>query len=293
MSICRCPGGAPAPRNAAQQIRTAQRASRPLGKQEIARQLAGRRSRVSEIGRRRRKDRRRSGQNRRRAAGETRDGIAILRAPCRPDHFFSARDSAEAEAPPSNRRRRRADTRPRAAVGEGLAGDRYELPVVAGRVKSQLEHSVRHAVPHRAVRFDDVERPQRRAAGADDEFLDAIRIEDAIRILPMELLVIVIVAADDDVGARVVERLKKVAHHRMIAVRSRAEVRVVPVREGAQRAVCGQIGAQPLFLHGADSNREVAVERDDVPRADVVAVVPAITGPGKRAEEREIRRRGR
>src|SRR2546422_6612199 len=48
---------------------------------------------------------------------------------------------------------------------------------------------------------------------------------------------------------------------------------LVPIREGATRRMGGEIGAQPLHLRGARRHVELAVERDDVPGAQVVAVV--------------------
>ena len=52
---------------------------------------------------------------------------------------------------------------------------------------------------------------------------------------------------------------------------------MVPVGERAGVGVRGEVGPQPLLLHrpgGAAHDRAVRVERDEVPRADVEAVVP-------------------
>src|SRR6266516_1105540 len=52
---------------------------------------------------------------------------------------------------------------------------------------------------------------------------------------------------------------------------------MVPVGKNARRGRSGEVGAQPLLLWGADPTathlRAVRVQRDEVPRADVVAVV--------------------
>src|SRR5206468_4647698 len=58
-----------------------------------------------------------------------------------------------------------------------------------------------------------------------------------------------------------------------VAVLARREQRVVPVGEGARGAVGGEVGAQPVFLGRPCAHLDVAVERDDVPAGEVVAVV--------------------
>src|SRR5207249_3499315 len=67
--------------------------------------------------------------------------------------------------------------------------------------------------------------------------------------------------------------------------------RVVPVGESAARRVPGEIGTEPLLLRRARRRGDVAVEGDDVPRPDGVAVVPLPGVAREHAEVRVIRRR--
>ncbi len=57
-------------------------------------------------------------------------------------------------------------------VGERLAGDRDELPVVARGVQGELHHAVGARVAHLARRQDRAEARKRGAAGADHELAD-------------------------------------------------------------------------------------------------------------------------
>ena len=69
---------------------------------------------------------------------------------------------------------------------------------------------------------------------------------------------------------------------------------MVPVGERARRRVCREVGAQPLLLrragHAAARLGAVAVERDEVPGAQVVAVVARAGLAGGGAEVAEVAR---
>src|SRR5207247_2250777 len=111
--------------------------------------------------------------------------------------------------------------------------------------------------------------------------------------LGCEALVVVLVARDDDIGAGIVQRLPQRLGGRGAAVlAARAEARVVPVGKSAARRVPGEVGTEPLLLRRAGRRGDVAVEGDDVPRPDGVAVVPLPGVARERAEVRVIRRRG-
>src|SRR6185436_7167370 len=62
----------------------------------------------------------------------------------------------------------------RAAVAEGLTGDRNEREVIAGRVERQLEDAIGAAVPDLGVGRDRREPDKRSTAGADHELSDPL-----------------------------------------------------------------------------------------------------------------------
>src|SRR5438132_6300056 len=59
---------------------------------------------------------------------------------------------------------------------------------------------------------------------------------------------------------------------------------MVPVCQGAQRRVGGEVGAEQLLLRRGDPHVYARVEHDDVPAAELVAVVPGAWIPGGGAE---------
>src|SRR5438552_9718955 len=134
---------------------------------------------------------------------------------------------------------------------------------------------------------------ERVAAGSNHELTHAPgRIERSERVLRSEPLVVVGMTDEDQIGIAVVEGLPQICHIGFTRYQASTETRVVPVRERASRRVRGEIGAQPRFLGrsratAADEDA-VAVQRDDVPAAEVVAV-PTLRGiPGNRAPVAEV-----
>ena len=79
----------------------------------------------------------------------------------------------------------------------------------------------------------------------------------------------------------------------MSALVARAEERVVQVGERAALRALGKIRAQPHLLRRADVHRDVAVQRHDVPVAEVVAVIALAGRASGRAEVIEIAARVR
>src|SRR5207302_245557 len=100
----------------------------------------------------------------------------------------------------------------------------------------------------------------------------------AVWVLRREPLVYLIVRVEYDLGPGGVQvipqrlELRQDLHTRRI--RHRAEAGMVPVGERAQRWVGGEIGAKPLLLRRIDPHVDGRVEHDDVPAAELVAVVP-------------------
>src|SRR5947207_12256596 len=64
---------------------------------------------------------------------------------------------------------------------------------------------------------------------------------------------------------------------------------MMPVGDRAARRARGEIGAEPLLLCRPCGGRDAAVQRHDVPVAQVVAVVALAGGPSRRAEIVEVR----
>src|SRR5581483_6853372 len=122
----------------------------------------------------------------------------------------------------------------------------------------------------------------------------ARRIGRPSGVLRREALVQVVVAGQHDVRAGLVERLPDRLHLSAIAVLARAEARMVPVGEGTGGGMGGEVIAQPALLRRARLTAAhlgaIAVDHDDVPRAESVAVVP-FAGIAGITEVREVRSR--
>src|SRR5579884_858219 len=177
----------------------------------------------------------------------------------------------------------------------GRTRHRQELPSIAVARQRELDDAEGFDL-HLAVGGVRHEIVERRAAGADGELADALRlVAQAVRRLRREALIEMIVAVEDDLDAGVVEDAPEIAHVGVEAVRARREQRMVPVRERALVAVRREVGLKPRPLRrvGADADAltVIAVERDDVPVAEVVTVVADAGHAGLRAEVAVVRRR--
>src|SRR5207244_1568804 len=107
----------------------------------------------------------------------------------------------------------------RAGVGEGPAGFRYELPVVGGWVKGQLQDPERVGVSHLAVGLGSAKAVVASAAGSDHELpYPTHGIRSPRGGLWREALVVMVVAREHDVGVRVVEVLPDQLHRGAAAV---------------------------------------------------------------------------
>src|SRR3979409_641746 len=98
----------------------------------------------------------------------------------------------------------------------------------------------------------------------------------------------VFVAVEDQVGTTIVEYLPQVLHLPRRAVGAGVEGRSVKIGERAEHTVIREILPQPVFLRGrrrwigARAEEELAVERDQMPATDVVAVVALSPRAGAR-----------
>src|SRR5215475_1800230 len=105
-----------------------------------------------------------------------------------------------------------------------------------------------------------------------------------------------IVSVENDVSMRIVESLIERLHLDIVTVRSAgAEKRLVKVGERASAGMRGEVRAEPLLLRAArvapSDLQTLAVERDDVPRSEVVAVVAFGGFSGGLSEIFEVERR--
>lgn len=183
-----------------------------------------------------------------------------------------------------------------AGIGEGFPFLRNELPVVAAGFQSELQNSKSCCVANLAVGLGSAKGAVIFPAGADDEFANAAnRIGRAVGRLGSEALVVVVVASDDYVGVRGVERIPKRFHRQIVAMSAAGtEKGFVPVSQSASDWVRVKIGAKPLFLRRsgvASANVfAFAVYNDDVPRAEIVAVVTGLRIACGRTKIVKIRR---
>src|SRR5207244_2791212 len=79
--------------------------------------------------------------------------------------------------------------------------------------------------------------------------------------------------------------------HRRSATSARGKERMVPVGEYAGGRMRRQVGAQPLLLWGSyltADKRTITIEDDNVPRAEVIAVITLGRVPGGGAEIIEV-----
>ncbi len=181
-----------------------------------------------------------------------------------------------------------------AGIREGFARLRNEFPLVSAGEQRQLQDAERFEGVDFAIRANDSERTKILAAGSHDEFAYAAAgIGSAIRILRSEAFVIVVMSVDDYVGVGLVENVPQRFHKQVVAVGAAGtEKRLVKIGEGARYGMRGQIFAQPFALNGirvASARRHTfAVQDDDVPRAELVAVITFARIPGALAEILEI-----
>src|SRR6267143_3001397 len=171
---------------------------------------------------------------------------------------------------------------PAARIPERRPCDGNELPRIAAVVKRQLQHAEAGVVADLTVGNRRPERiPLFAAAGPREVLAHAThRIRDTGGRLRCEALVGVLVSADHQLHAAIIQHLPGGLHARGAAMRSAgAEARVVDVGDRAGRPRSGEIALQPRELSGSGRDVYPAVEGDDVPRAEVVAVIalPGLT----------------
>ena len=191
--------------------------------------------------------------------------------------------------------------------GEGAAARRQELPGVAARMQGELQNAEGRVIADGAGALVAGHRRWVAVAEApvrDDELPDAVGVGLAERVLGHEALIVVVaVRVEDDVGVRVVEIGPERGAVGPVAQGPRVPSRDVPVGQRADARVSGQVGLQPFLLVAPDpttaralrrarDGRALGIERDDVPVAEVVAVVsvgPEVgdVGPGGVLDPRE------
>src|SRR4051812_9693553 len=132
-------------------------------------------------------------------------------------------------------------------------------------------------MPKLAIGLDGAEAPLTPAADAHDELADAVRqVELLVRILGGEALVIVVMAAQDDVRPGVVQILPEHTVRGEIATAARTPAGLVPQGQDASGGMGGQVRLEPLLLGAARGAADVGtlgVEGDNMPGAEVEGVV--------------------
>ena len=151
---------------------------------------------------------------------------------------------------------------------------------------------MRAVLHHLAVRLNRAERFQPGAAGADHELPNAEHgVGRAGRRLRREAFVGVLVTVDDDIRAGLVQVGPDRVPGVVIPVQDpRAVLGLVPDRRGALRRARGEVGLEPLLLGRAGAGIDVVVDDDDVPGAEVEAVVALGRDPRGGAEIGVVRR---
>src|SRR5882724_7968769 len=189
------------------------------------------------------------------------------------------------------RRGRRVVARSRARVRELGARNRDELPGIAPGREREFQDAV-HLRAHQAVGRDRVERPRAEAARADDELPDPLGgVEDGCGRLRGEPLVVPRVRVQHHVGVRGVQVVPQRQHRRADGGRAGVKRRQMPVGERALRGGGGQVRLEPQLLRRTRRHGGRAVQRDDVPGAQVVAVVALGRIARGRAEVAVVARR--
>src|SRR5258708_9475921 len=183
-----------------------------------------------------------------------------------------------------------------AGIGETLPCFGNELPVISVGLERELQDAEGSRIAQFAVGLWRAERAVILAAGANDKFADAARrIGRAIGRLRGEAFVIVIMAGDHDIGVGFVESLEERLNGEVVAVGAAGtEERLMPISKCTGGGVRGEIGAQPFLLRrtgfAAADVLALAVQHDDVPRSEVVAVVAGLWVAGSGAKIIEVRR---
>ena len=147
-------------------------------------------------------------------------------------------------------------------------------------------------VSYFTVRLNNVESVKTPSARADDKLANSIRVCYTGGGLWAKPLVEVIVTGEDHVGLIILQGLPNGAHEPIVAVSSRTEQRMVPISQRTLGRIRGQIGAQPQLLRRTRLTTAdlctIAVERDQVPNAQVETIIPFVRWAGGHAKITKI-----
>ncbi len=169
-------------------------------------------------------------------------------------------------------------------VSKGCSRHGNKFPIIAGRMKRKLQHAKGCGVVDLAIRLNILKWIWRTPTSAHDKLTNAPRVCLSVWVLRREALVVVIVAIDDDIHAKLIQHMPSIPHVGVIAMIAGVEERVVPVGDGALRRIRGEVGTQPLDLGGRRVDRDVAVEDHHMPGSQIIAVVALISGAGGHTE---------
>jgi len=183
---------------------------------------------------------------------------------------------------------------PAAGIEDFLITPSDELKVVTVRVQGELEDARHSLFLMFAIVIANEVSFLHFPAGTNHKFPNAPSgIKLAIRVLWGEPLVVVFVTREDHIGVEVVKRLPDRLHLRATSMPAAVvEEGVMPVGYGTGRRKSSQVFTKPFLLLGTlvagwsavpeePRVRAFAVDHDNVPRAEVVAVISLLQVPAR------------
>lgn len=169
-------------------------------------------------------------------------------------------------------------------IAESAAGHRNEFPTIFSGRQRQLQDAIGSVVADFAVGFGVAERGVAAPSSADNDFTDAVLgIGVTFRVLWGESLIGMFVASKNQIGVNFVQVLLEGTKLRMLGMfgkESAAEQRVMSIGKSAGIGMRGEVVLQPGFFGrplpaAAQFPRPaIGIENDDVPCAEVIAVIP-------------------
>ena len=131
-----------------------------------------------------------------------------------------------------------------ALIGEALPGYGDKLPAIAGGVERQLQHTIGVIATDFAVGNGRAKRVERPAARADHKLANpTCCIRHTVGVLGGKAFIIMVVTAENEVGAIVIERLPDGRHTGFIAMFTGAKAGMMPVGQCTSLGIGGQVGA--------------------------------------------------
>ena len=164
------------------------------------------------------------------------------------------------------------------SVGEGVTAHGDEAKVGRAGVKRELQPAEPGGRLHNGVRRQRAGYVDVLASGADHDLSHAVGVGFAGPGLRGESFVVMIMAAQQELGLGVDECVEEGFEVDVISVPARRKPSLVLNRQGAPVLVRSKICLEPGQLAPRSSNIQFGVERHHVPSADVLGVIALSTG---------------